>query len=250
MTKPSALNPVARGAAGLVRLEDDAGPWLRHFIANFPRETNRALGSVGFYLRRQAVAAVKRGGVHGEWEERSVVQRAGLLRGVGKVKKLKRGKRKGYYSQRYNAPLEARGSLESMAEASRFGASPWAFGKAQAAIRYKLDAANKRVTMGWISPSAARYGAAVQAGLRGAPGRMHRRRQFVSPRMRRAFAAAGVVLSADTTHLESEPRPLMQPLLQAEDRQVLKVLEDRLVRAMRKRPPRGFAAGVGRGGRW
>lgn len=87
-------------------------------------------------------------------------------------------------------------------------------GNLQKALRYKM-VNDKRVDIGAVSPSAAAYLAALQAGRRGARGRFeYQGRQPVTPAMRRAFWAAGVPLAADTRELVQQPRPLVLPVYQ------------------------------------
>ncbi len=87
-------------------------------------------------------------------------------------------------------------------------------GHLQKAIRYRMVNA-MRVDIGAVSPSAAAYLAAVQAGRRGAKGAFEFARvQPVTPKMRRAFWAAGIPLAKSTRELRQEPRPLVAPVYQ------------------------------------
>lgn len=83
------------------------------------------------------------------------------------------------------------------------------------AIRYRM--VNKmRVDVGAVSPSAAAHLAAVQAGKRGSKGVFEfTGTQPVTPKMRRAFWAAGVPLAKSTRELKQEPRPLVAPVYNA-----------------------------------
>lgn len=87
-------------------------------------------------------------------------------------------------------------------------------GNLQRAIRYKMVNA-MRVDIGAVSASAAVFLAAVQAGRRGTKGAFEfARTQPVTPKMRRAFWAAGIPLAKSTHELRQEPRPLVAPVYQ------------------------------------
>lgn len=93
------------------------------------------------------------------------------------------------------------------------GAQPMG-GNLQKAIRYKMVNA-MRVDIGAVSASAAVFLAAVQAGRRGTKGAFEfARTQPVTPKMRRAFWAAGIPLAKSTHELRQEPRPLVAPVYQ------------------------------------
>lgn len=99
------------------------------------------------------------------------------------------------------------------------------------AMRYKMMNA-KRVDVGAVTPSAARFLEAVQAGKRGTDNRFqYTGSQPVTPAMRRAFWAAGVPLGKDKTSLEQPERPLVEPVY----RQCMPEVERLMLERIRER---------------
>ena len=99
------------------------------------------------------------------------------------------------------------------------------------AMRYKMMNA-KRVDVGAVTPSAAPFLEAVQAGKRGTDNRFqYTGSQPVTPAMRRAFWAAGVPLGKDKTSLEQPERPLVEPVY----RQCMPEVERLMLERIRER---------------
>ena len=96
------------------------------------------------------------------------------------------------------------------------------------AMRYKMMNA-KRVDVGAVTPSAARFLEAVQAGRRGTDTRFqYTDSQPVTPAMRRAFWAAGVPLGKDTTTLEQPERPLVGSIYRQKMPEVERLMLERI----------------------
>ena len=96
------------------------------------------------------------------------------------------------------------------------------------AMRYKMMNA-KRVDVGAVTSSAARFLEAVQAGRRGTDTRFqYTGRQPITPAMRRAFWAAGVPLGKDKTTLEQPERPLVGPIYRQKMPEVERLMLERI----------------------
>lgn len=192
---------VRRGQGTAISLEDEVGAVMGYYARTFPKQTVRLLGKVGSTVRGWSREAMQGGGPRGvTWDKTSAWKPRGR-----RARLLADPKRSKYGSGRLEALREH--LFKGRARAKR------PYGKLYSTARYILDKKAQTVQVGWVNPSAAAYGKAVQAGLRGPKYNWpFQGSQPVSPSMRRALAAAGVVLRRGTLYLRSPERPMWRPI--------------------------------------
>ncbi len=121
------------GNGTAIRINDNAGPYLRHLANTLPNEFNRALRHVGWWSREELQQAVYQGGPRGHrWPP---------LSGVHQQRQLQDLK-----SKRYREP------------------ATHPFGRLVRAIGYKHEKNLMKVRVGWLSRSAAEAASKVQSG--------------------------------------------------------------------------------------
>lgn len=175
-----------------LEISDEAGPFLAWAAKNVPTALNSALGSAGYFLRKDLVDAIYRGQAGSvTWKRLSDVHR------YGKITDLK---------DRTPTPRT------------------WAYGRLVRAVAYHRDKARMRVRVGWLSRSAARLGVILQSGRRDGAA--------LSGRQRRLFWAAGSHLSRGKSRLNIPGRPLMEPVWQAKRPAILRFIEQRTWKKM------------------
>jgi|GEM_PF-1047318 len=234
----------------LVRIDDGATPYLQHLAREFPREFNRALPRGGFYMMNEIKRALRAGGPAGmKWPEVSRMReyrrmemldsRSMRAQSRLRLKKLSKKRQRAIRAgtDRDNMLLRWKVPAGGRNSGTPFG------GRMAGAVRYEHYADSMRVVVGFINSSAAELAAAVQAGRRGRRGVFQfDGRQPVTPAMRRAFWAAGVPLSKNTTMLEQPERPLIDPVFRAALPGMLRIIEERVALLVSRRPPTGLAA--------
>lgn len=211
-----------RGGGTFLSLTDQCGPAMAYFAKNFPAQLGRALGKVGSVVRLQARQAMEQGGLDGQWPQTVGWKPRG--------RRLRRGTF-GVFQSKSKYGTGGLGQLEErfgLAGASR---SKRPYGKLYSSARYILKKDALRVTVGWVNDSAAAYGKAVQAGLRGpAYSWPFQGEQPVTRSMRRALAAMGIVLKKGTAYLRSPERPLMRPLFDRSLQEVPGIINEAMQR--------------------
>jgi len=216
----------------LIRIEDQAGPFMAAWARTFPKEFGRALRSLGYWLKAEHGRAMRSGGrtVGRHWGERSKVSQYRpfdrLRRSQFKSKwKSDATHEAGSLSAALgsSSPLTRRGSRIGRVEG--FG-SGRLHGKGGVAYRYEPN--KMQLQVGFLDSSAA-YARMLQGGLLGAKLRWpFMRRQPVTPKMRRMFWAAGVPISKSTTVLDAAPKPLVRPLFERKRGEMLTRMELRI----------------------
>lgn len=240
-TLPSPLvGPVGSvsGRGTLIRVEDNAGPFLEALARNFPSEFVRALRSTGYWLRGEIVREVRsKGGARRGWENRSLISQYRpfdrLKRGRVKKRWTAKAQRQFRAGRSLHTALGSYGPLLKMGhgKSSRVG-SPDSFGSGKMAgrggVTYKLDAARQSLQVGFLGSTSA-FAKMLQGGRLGAKRRWNfRGRQAVTPAMRRMFWAAGVPIASSTKFIEAEPRELVKPLFDEKRGEIVKRMELRV----------------------
>lgn len=215
----------------MIRLEDSAGPWLERLARRFPRELDRALGRVGWWLRDRTQWAMRSGGhtIGQSWQERS------LIASYRPFERMRRDMWKSGKSQKMAARRMRR--KESLATAltkasplvrgrPNLNARGFGSGRLIGAVRYRVDRARHSVSVGFLGGSAASTAWSLMAGRRGKKHAFEfRGPQPVTDRMRRMFWAAGVPIAKETTMLGQTERPLIQPVFDRYRAEAMKRLE-------------------------
>lgn len=194
------------GRGGTIFLVDDAQEALRAHARNFPGQFARALNRLGSIIRKDIRAAMENGGPKGgRWSR--------LVSWKPNVPEPRAGKRRRKRRSRYSS------SARKFFEKQFFGETRTGepYGRIYSAGRY-LPASEEKLVMkvGWVTDSAARTGKKVQAALRGSKAEDPRfdETQPVTRAMRRALAAAGLVLPKSKRTLRQKQRPLMSRIYQ------------------------------------
>lgn len=183
-----------------VEIKDESGPYLRHLADTFPREFNRALRHIGWWMRKEIQDAVYRGGpASARWPRLSQIH-AGRALDDAKFE-MGRGKRKPPATHPY--------------------------GRLVHAIGYRHNPAGMSVRIGWLSRSAAQQASKLQKG----------ERIQVTEKMRRFYWAAGVPLSSSTAQINVPARELISPMHREKRLEIQQRIEKRILRNLR--PGRG-----------
>jgi hypothetical protein len=195
--------PAGGQGLGTLYVVDEASPGLRELARILPEQFGRALGKAGSILRARIRAAMEAGGTPGErWEPVVNWRRDAPARAARRGKRKRRKK-----ASRYSA---AAARFFRMKFFGREG-NRKPYGRLYSAGRYLLDKERLIVQAGWVNASAASPGKAVQAGLRGEKNSWsHDGSQPVTRAMRRALAAAGLILSQSKRALRQPGRTLMR----------------------------------------
>ena len=224
------------GAGTFCKIEQSAAPELYALAQQFPKEFSRSLRYAGNLLRAELKGALRGETIRATWPELSKMhqyRRMDLLKAGtwsrgkwrhGKRFQLKRrlGYRRVSGRERLMERWRGRGRDGTLRGRQAMG------GRLVNAMRYKMINP-LRVDIGAVTPSAARFLEAVQAGKRGTDNRMqYTGSQPITPRMRRAFWAAGVPLGKDKATLEQPERPLVEPIYRQKMPEVERIILDRL----------------------
>lgn len=188
-------------APTIIRIDDKAMPYLAWMAASLPRMFNRALKSIGWWMRgqiRKGMATENPGGIM-KWPALSRVTQTRVLDAYRGLRKKKRGR--GYIRPR------------------RFKFSKLkAGGKLYQAVVYR--AANMQVQIGWMTPSAAKAGQLFQTSFE----------RPVTPKMRRFFNVAGLKLGAGP--IKHPARELIKPVYDASQTEILRRITLNIERQM------------------
>ncbi|MFI3270572.1 MAG: hypothetical protein R3Y11_00480 [Pseudomonadota bacterium] len=200
----------------LFRIEDDSTEYLLSLARRFPTEFNKALASLGYNLRLNMLAAMKNNGKSLGLEPLSTMRQyrrmelgkkaaAGNLSGKGaNAFELKKGPKKS--TQSIPNALKRYRSARSYAN----GNEKTIGGQIAQVVRYNVDKSQMRVDIGTLTTYASKFFAAVQGGERGGKGSFpFAGTQPVTPKMRRAFWAAGVPLARTTMSIKQPERPIV-----------------------------------------
>lgn len=187
LARVEAAQGKARTASTIVRIDGDAAPYIAMLAQKFPKAFQSALKSLGFWIRgeiQRGMSTEHPGSV--AWPKLSRVTQTRVLDAIRGRGRTRKGKRiKGYYppkTLKYSR-LKAGGE------------------KLQRAIRYKYRPG--QVSIGWITPSAARSGRLFQL----------RFTRPVTARMRRFFNVAKLKLGQKA--ILHPDRPLIKPVFDA-----------------------------------
>lgn len=217
---PEQFTPLS-GGTEIFSISEDAAPQLYALAQQFPKEVDKALKSLGFYIHGSMKAVMRAGGPAGSpWAKRSrmhVYRRMDLLKAgqadavTGQWTHGKRFRLKSRLG--YKRVQDARAKMLDRWQGRGILRDEKAFsGRMYNAIRYRLVQSGQ-IEIGALNPSAAMFLAAVQEGRRGSKGAFQFvRTQPVTPAMRRAFWAAGIPLAKDKTVIGQEERPLVPPV--------------------------------------
>ena len=91
-------------------------------------------------------------------------------------------------------------------------------GRIAQSIRYSWRKGTMRAEIGWLSAKSQKLGVLFQAG----------QKTRVTPKMRRLFAAAGLVLSKGKSEIEQPPRPVVAPFYQHRKNWMTQLLVERM----------------------
>lgn len=220
------------GGGTLVRIEDQAGPFLAAWARTFPKEFPRALRSLGYWLKGEYQRAMRSGG-------RSVGQRWGQRSLVAQYKPFDRLRRSQFKKRRKSEATHEAGSLTAALgsaspltrKGTRMGREAgFGSGKLQGrgGVAYRFDKNRLSLSVGFLNSSAS-YARMLQGGLLGEKKAWpFHGRQPVTDAMRKMFWAAGVPIAKDTKFIEAEPKPLVKPLFQLKRGEMLRRMELRL----------------------
>jgi len=201
------------GESIIFDVKKDASPELYRLAEQFPRAVANALFMLGGHVRKAMHEHIdKGGGTAGKWLQLSDLHKtrafnrlkSGELRPPAGTPGAYRGIKKKNAAGRWTAP----GLIDRTKKTqSKLGL----YGKVRQTIAFKQT--GLRVVIGALSPSGENFLSAVQDGRWGPKGFFRNSGvQRVTPAMRRALWAAGFPISAETTVIGHEPRPLVPPV--------------------------------------
>lgn len=168
----------------VLEVHGDAGFFLSRWADMYPDFMDRSIRHVAWRTQMQMkmeMLAERPGGV--KFPSLSRVQRYRLL-----------GEKRG--GHRTFGPIPAHGLAYDM------NGGDWPpGGRIAQSIRYSWKKGTMRAEIGWLSNKSQKLGVLFQSG----------QKTRVTPKIRRLFAAAGVVLSKGKTELEQPKRPVVAP---------------------------------------
>ncbi|MBU1040139.1 MAG: hypothetical protein KKF77_03445 [Proteobacteria bacterium] len=139
----------------LFEINDAVAPYMAMLARNFPGEVNKALGSLGYHLRKTMREAMRAGGVGGSWPKHAGIKR--LNRKIGDRA----------WRTRSANPHDG------------------LFGHLYMAIGYRRNQANMRVQIGFLSRRSSHLAEKLQSGFE----------TPITAKMRRLYSVRGLKLS-------------------------------------------------------
>ena len=228
----SGLGSQTGGNGTFIKIDDEAQPYFQFLLKNHPRVLQSIMSSLGFNLRKDLRDAVKAGGPPGvKWQPRSWL--AGLAGsgnftdGLGDLFGRRQsgapGKRvrlkESAFSKRLRGQAAKTASVGTAFQGFAEGflaTRGTSFGKVGQTMAYKNYKDKFQVQIGWLGPSAAFFGRAVQAAYRGYSVRQgagdFAGDQPITSQMRKAFWAAGIGMSKSKRTIHQSERPLTKPV--------------------------------------
>ena len=185
----------------VLEVHGDVGFFLRRWADMYPDFMDRSIRHVAWRTQMQMkmeMLAERPGGV--KFPSLSRVQRYRLL-----------GEKRG--GRRVFGPIPAHGLAYNM----NWGDWPPG-GRIAQSIRYSWRKGTMRAEIGWLSAKSQKLGVLFQAG----------QKTRVTPKMRRLFAAAGLVLSKGKSEIEQPPRPVVAPFYQHRKNWMTQLLVERM----------------------
>ncbi len=177
------------GGGAFVQVNDSTSPYMAMLARTFPSEFARALKALGYMLFKRTRQAMMDGGVGGtRWQELSGIKRINGRIGDGA------------WSTRSRNPND------------RF------FGHLYKSVAYRLDAANLRVQIGFLSYHSVLRAKQLQEGF-DTP---------VTSKMRRQFNRADLKLSGKSS-IHTPARPLISPVFWASQAEIKPFIEERIM---------------------
>jgi hypothetical protein len=215
----------------LVRMDGDAGPFMHWLAETFPKEFDRAVRSQGYWLAGQIKTAMRSGGktIGQRWADRSLISvyrpiergQRGLIKKSWKRKKLRNA---GSLSAALTTGNPYR-RLGRPGHKQAFGSGKMI---GRGGVRYNYNPQKMQLTVGFLGRTAP-FAKMLQGGLLGGAGSFpFKRRQPVTPAMRRMFWAAGIPIAKETKFIENEPRPLVAPLFAQKENEIVQRVEYRI----------------------
>ena len=232
------------GSMALCRVEDEAQGQMEWLAKHFPNEFGRALRHVGWRYKQAISGAIYAGGSPANSNSKVSLmrqyRRMHMLKSAGQGSQSAQSKLGFKRKSKKQKRLEINGAtptrdMTRWKRWGRLGREHSFQGSLANTVRYKYYPDSQVVRIGFLTPSAAKAAEAVQAGKRGADGSMNfTRRQPVTDKMRRAFWAAGVPISKNTTVLEQPERPIIQPVFDLMNPKLPQIVEKRIYSIIQK----------------
>lgn len=186
---------VGQQGGTMLRIEDEAGPYLADMARLFPAEMRRSLRATGFWLKGELAKAMRTGNVPGtSWPRKAS---------------------RAWQNFNYVKSAAERSEGDPFANSRRPGR---VYGDLWRAVGYWQGRDDMTVQIGFRSRPAARMMGMLQAGVTTA----------VTPRVRRAAFALGLPLSKGKTVLKIPARPVVAPLYRHLHAQIIRRIETRL----------------------
>ncbi|WP_027185148.1 hypothetical protein [Desulfovibrio inopinatus] len=212
-------NAMSQGRGGSVNVIDYTTPYLQHLAEVLPNETSRALRHVAWRLQKEIKEGIAAGAPGGEtWQPLSDVHKYGLLDDIRQVrasrKRVKPVRNKdaellaGDGKQRFTAYKKPRNTRIKTGFYGRLGR----------AAGYLYEPGTMSAHVGWLGKSASMW------AWRHAKGQD----LAVTPKMRRMYAGAGIILNKNTQFIHRPPRPAVRPVFEARERDIPRWIEERV----------------------
>jgi len=172
----------------LFKFEDNITPYLKRILDKNPNYINKAIGSLGWFLRKKSLDVINTGSGSGiTWHPLSDIQGKHQFSINSRLK----NKRRNVYSD---------------------GVGKF-YGRLGRAIVYRKNKQNFSLSMGFLSRSASRISVLLQAG----------KKTKVTPKMRRLFYVSGYSLTKN--EIIQPARPLIQNIFDYHKKNFSKYIE-------------------------
>jgi len=185
-----------------IQIIDNATPWLRSMADAYPDWERKALKSVGWKMQQEIKKGIKSGAPGGQ-------------RYVSGMSNLRRRKLDKAAVTHGSWRVNGNNPFENTQRKPFRNYRP--LGRLVNAVGYQYKSPSAGVAVGWLSRSAAKTGLWMEKGVT----------QFVTPKMRRLFYAAGVGVSGNTMHVPA--RPTMGPMFKILQPKVMSWIESKFL---------------------
>ncbi|SDU38336.1 hypothetical protein [Desulfobacula phenolica] len=199
---------------------------LKAFPQYAERATASALNSEGYRLKELIQAAIRRGGVDGEWD--TLNPHTGVLSQVKAAIKKKPSYRLKNYKMVWKGEKGSKRRVKQYTQV-KLSTRTQPLLRLAGAVRYKYDPDMQMVNIGFI-----RSGNISGSILRLA--RMHARgsKTPVTPDMRKMLFALGFPIKKTTTVLKTPARPVIEPVFEQEKDNIMGNIERKFIAAINR----------------
>ncbi|MBI9110001.1 hypothetical protein [Maridesulfovibrio ferrireducens] len=219
------------GKSTFVSIDNGSEVYLKRLSKQFPKEFNRSLRHIGWKIQKFIKEGIKKENVGGQPIER--LQKAARFQRM-KTWRIGRNKEsKAELPENQKRKMRKGRIFKGWRKSGKATTKPYK--KLGRAVGYYHQPEKMQVQIGWLGYSASNAGKALALGQRrGKCDHWVEGRQFVTPRMRKFFAATGRALPSSTHYIESPKRPVIAPAFKVLRPKIGRMVENRIAEYLRE----------------